>query len=297
MVSCSENAAGFGGSQIWLKPGEEMTVEDLLKASAIASANDATVCLAEYVAGSETAFVAMMNERAHQLGMSDTQFFCAAGLDTEGHQSSAADIAIMSRALLEHPMILNYTTVWMDSLRDGATQLVNTNRLVRFYQGATGLKTGTTSGAGCCLSASAERSGLGLIAVVMGAATSDDRFASARALLDWGFANYEFHQLEPPELVQPLPVSGGVASEIELFCAQPDGIVIEKGQLSALTQELVLPESVTAPILSGDAVGSVVVCVHGERVAEYPVFAANTVEKMTLPRAFVILGKKLFSMN
>ena len=167
-VTCSEVAAGFGGSQIWLKPGEEMTVEELLKAVAVQSANDATVCLAEYVAGSETAFVQMMNQKAAELGMENTHFACCAGLDHEDHYSTARDIAVMSRALLQYPKITEYTTIWMDTLRDGATSLVNTNRLVRFYQGATGLKTGTTNGAGCCLSASATRDGLGLIAVVLG---------------------------------------------------------------------------------------------------------------------------------
>ena len=189
-VVCSDTAAAYGGSQIWLKPGEEMTVDDLLKAAAISSANDATVCLAEYVAGSEEAFIGLMNQRAAELGMANTTFRCAAGLDQPGHLSTAKDVAIMSRALLGHPLILNYSTVWMDSLRGGETQLVNTNRMIRFYQGATGLKTGTTSGAGSCLAASASRDGLGLIAVVMGADTSDHRFAAARSLLDWGFANF-----------------------------------------------------------------------------------------------------------
>ena len=159
-VVCSDTAAAYGGSQIWLKPGEEMTVDDLLKAAAISSANDATVCLAEYVAGSEEAFIGLMNQRAAELGMANTTFRCAAGLDQPGHLSTAKDVAIMSRALLGHPLILNYSTVWMDSLRGGETQLVNTNRMIRFYQGATGLKTGTTSGAGSCLAASASRDGL-----------------------------------------------------------------------------------------------------------------------------------------
>ena len=161
-VTCSDTASGYGGSQIWLKPGEEMTVDDLLKAAAISSANDATVCLAEYVAGSEAAFVQLMNDKARELGMQNTTFQGATGLDSDGHLTTAKDIAIMSRALLEHPLILNYSTVWMDTLRGGETQLVNTNRLVRFYQGATGLKTGTTNGAGSCLSATATRDGLGL---------------------------------------------------------------------------------------------------------------------------------------
>ena len=164
-------------TRLRLKPGEEMTVDDLLKAVAVQSANDATVCLAEYVAGSEEAFVQLMNQKAAELGMENTNFACCAGLDNEGHYSTARDIALMSRALLRYPKITDYTTIWMDTLRNGATSLVNTNRLVRFYQGATGLKTGTTNGAGCCLSASASRDGLGLIAVVLGAGNSNDRFA------------------------------------------------------------------------------------------------------------------------
>lgn len=228
-VTCSEIAAGFGGSQIWLKPGEEMTVDDLLKAVAVQSANDATVCLAEYVAGSETAFVQMMNQKAAELGMENTHFACCAGLDNEGHYSTARDIALMSRALLQHAGITDYTTIWMDTLRDGATSLVNTNRLVRFYQGATGLKTGTTNGAGCCLSASATRDGLGLIAVVLGAENSDKRFTAARALLDWGFANYAAAEITPPEL-EPLPVTHGTASTVELTALPPtEGIVIPRG--------------------------------------------------------------------
>lgn len=178
-------------------------MDDLLKAVAVQSANDATVCLAEYVAGSEEAFVQLMNQKAAELGMENTHFACCAGLDNEGHYSTARDIALMSRALLRYPKITDYTTIWMDTLRNGTTSLVNTNRLVRFYQGATGLKTGTTNGAGCCLSASASRDGLGLIAVVLGAGNSNDRFAAARALLDWGYANLAAVNITPPEL-EPL---------------------------------------------------------------------------------------------
>ena len=233
-VTCSEAAAGFGGSQIWLKPGEEMTVDDLLKAVAVQSANDATVCLAEYVAGSEEAFVQLMNQKAAELGMENTNFACCAGLDNEGHYSTARDIALMSRALLRYPKITDYITIWMDTLRNGATSLVNTNRLVRFYQGATGLKTGTTNGAGCCLSASASRDGLGLIAVVLGAGNSNDRFAAARALLDWGYANLAAVNITPPEL-EPLAVIRGTAPTVELTAQPPaEGIVIPKGQREAM---------------------------------------------------------------
>ncbi len=296
-VVCSDTAAAYGGSQIWLKPGEEMTVDDLLKAAAISSANDATVCLAEYVAGSEEAFIGLMNQRAVELGMANTTFRCAAGLDQPGHLSTAKDVAIMSRALLGHPLILNYSTVWMDSLRGGETQLVNTNRMIRFYQGATGLKTGTTSGAGSCLAASASRDGLGLIAVVMGADTSDHRFAAARSLLDWGFANFMQAKLTPPEDILPVPVTGGVERQVEVICQPPEGILIEKGKLEAITQDVILPESVAAPVAAGQELGSIAVCVEGERVAEYPILAAEPVERMSFGKALSILFMTLIAMS
>ena len=290
-VVCSDTAAAYGGSQIWLKPGEEMTVDDLLKAAAISSANDATVCLAEYVAGSEEAFIGLMNQRAAELGMANTTFRCAAGLDQPGHLSTAKDVAIMSRALLGHPLILNYSTVWMDSLRGGETQLVNTNRMIRFYQGATGLKTGTTSGAGSCLAASASRDGLGLIAVVMGADTSDHRFAAARSLLDWGFANFMQAKLTPPEDILPVPVTGGVERQVEVICQPPEGILIEKGKLEAITQDVILP------VAAGQELGSIAVCVEGERVSEYPILAAEPVERMSFGKALSILFMTLIAMS
>ena len=296
-VACSDTASGYGGSQIWLKPGEEMTVDDLLKAAAISSANDATVCLAEYVAGSEAAFVQLMNDKARELGMTNTTFQGATGLDSDGHLTTAKDIAIMSRALLEHPLILNYSTVWMETLRGGETQLVNTNRLVRFYQGATGLKTGTTSGAGSCLSATATRDGLGLIAVVMGADTSDHRFAAARSLLDWGFANFMKAALVPPENILPVPVTGGVETQVEVTCLPPEGILIEKGKKEAITQDVILPESVAAPVEEGQELGTIAVCVDGERVAEYPILAASGVERMSFDKALGILGRTLIAMG
>ena len=297
-VACSEFAAGYGGSQIWLKPGEEMTVNDLLKAVAVQSANDATVCLAEYVAGSESAFVQRMNERAAELGMGNTHFACAAGLDEAEHYSSARDIAIMSRELLRHPLITDYTTIWMDSLREGATSLVNTNRLVRFYQGATGLKTGTTKGAGCCLSATATRDDLGLVAVVLGAANSDGRFSAARALLDWGFANYTVAKITPPEEIGVMPVTRGTEGEVELLCQPPqDGIVLEKGKEGSIQQTVTLAESVEAPVVAGQEVGKVLVTVDGKQVAEYPVLTADEVPRMTFGRAFCRLSEALLAIN
>ena len=189
-VSCSEHAASMGGSQIWLEVNEEMTVDELLRASVIASANDATVALAEAVAGSEDAFVRLMNEKAAALGMKNTTFVNACGLDADGHLTTARDVAIMSSALIKHSLIKKYSTVWMDALRDGKSELVNTNKLVRYYSGATGLKTGTTSKAGCCVSATAERDGMELVAVIMGGENSNERFSGAKKLLDYGFANW-----------------------------------------------------------------------------------------------------------
>lgn len=288
-VTCSDTAAAYGGSQIWLEPGEQMTVDELLKAAAIASANDATVCLAEYVAGSELAFVELMNKRAQELGMKNTTFKCAAGLDNEGHLTTARDIAIMSRELMRHPTIKNYTTVWMDSLRGGTTELVNTNRMVRFYNGATGLKTGTTSGAGSCLSATAERDGLGLIAVVMGAPTSDDRFAAARALLDWGYATYQSISLSAPDPLGPLPVHGGTQPEVAVQPVLPQGVVVQKNKAELLQQQVTLPERLDAPIEQGQEIGSVTVTAEGETLLTYPLTAACAVPEMTLGRALGLL--------
>ena len=230
-------------------------------------------------------------------GMENTNFACCAGLDNEGHYSTARDIALMSRALLRYPKITDYTTIWMDTLRNGATSLVNTNRLVRFYQGATGLKTGTTNGAGCCLSASASRDGLGLIAVVLGAGNSNDRFAAARALLDWGYANLAAVNITPPEL-EPLAVIRGTAPTVELTAQPPaEGIVIPKGQREAMTQTVNLAESLEAPIAAGTEVGTVTVTVEGQTVASYPVVTAAAVERMTFGRAFQRLGQGLLAMG
>ncbi len=342
-VTTSDLAAGYGGSQIWLKPGEQMTVDELLKATAIASANDATIALAEFVAGSQTAFIDEMNKKAAQLGeqmtvdellkataiasandatialaefvagsqtafidemnkkaaqlgMKNTTFKCAEGLDTEGHLTTARDIAIMSRELMKHELIKKYTTVWMDSLRGGQTQLVNTNRLIRFYDGATGLKTGTTSGAGSCLSATAERNGLGLVAVVMGAPTSDIRFASARSMLDWGFANYTSVKLE--QLQHPkLPVVGGTVKSVSLKSTPPSGVVVEKNKASLIESQIELPESVPAPIKSGTELGRVIVRVDEQIVAEYPIVAVEDIEKMTFGKAFSMLLENLILLK
>lgn len=298
MVVTSEYANSMGGSQIWLKVGEEMSVNDLLKAVAISSANDAAVLLGEHVAGSNDAFVAMMNERAQELGMVNTNFVNATGLDEPGHETTARDIAIMSRELMKHPRIAEYSTVWMDSLRDGATELVNTNKLVRFYNGCTGLKTGTTSGAGSCLSATASRDGLSLVAVVMGCATSDDRFASARGLLDYGFAN--FQSVTPPSVepeLTPVAVLKGVENEVRVVPDDAGSYVIEKGTEDAMTQETTLVTDVEAPVEAGQILGTVEVVVNGEVIGSYNLRAAADVERMTIWRAFKKLLVCMLRMN
>lgn len=259
-VTASHDACAKGGSQIWLKEGEVMTVDELLRASFIASANDACAALSELVAGSETAFVQMMNDRAAELSMKDTYFENCTGLDddTEKHLTSAYDIAIMSRELLKHKWVTRYSTVWMDTLRDGATELTNTNKLVRFYEGTTGLKTGTTSKAGSCLSASAERNGTHLLAVVMGAPTSDVRFADAKALLNWGFANYTAVRLAvDPSLVVPVNVRHStVKSVMPEICGEKKALVEQKYK-DGIEQKITLPVDVEAPVSKKQVLGKV----------------------------------------
>ena len=293
MVTCSQHAADMGGSQIWLEPNEQMSVHDLLKATAVSSANDAATCLAEYVAGSEEAFVAMMNQRAQELGMKNTVFKNTNGLDAEGHLSTARDIAIMSMELLKHPKILEYTTIWMDSLRGGETQLVNTNKMIRYYDGATGLKTGTTDGAGSCLSAAPTRNGMTLIAVTLGSATSDERFYTAKKLLDYGFANYELANIQPMSAETPVKVTGGVENEVTVEPQPPEPLVLPKGRSQEITQEIELMPQVSAPVEKGQTVGRVIVKLGEEEILTYPMVASQSVEKMTLPRALCILFKAM----
>ncbi|MDR1805504.1 MAG: D-alanyl-D-alanine carboxypeptidase [Clostridium sp.] len=295
-VTASRNAAGKGGSQIWLKEGEVMSVEELLKAAAIYSANDACTALGEHIFGSEEAFVDALNRRARELGMGDTHFDNGTGLDdaTTTHLTSANDVAIMSRELLKHPAILSYTTVWMDYLRDGETQLVNTNKLVRFYEGATGLKTGTTNKAGCCISASAKRGDLQLIAVVMGSPNSDERFNGAKALLNWGFANYA--ALTPvldPALVPPVKVLRGTSEEIQPKLPQIAPVVMKKGEEGKLKQEIQLALDVQAPVEEGQLLGRVIYSLDGKTLAEYPLTAPAAVEKMSFGEMFLRLLRAL----
>ncbi len=288
-VTASKEACSKGGSQIWLEEGEQMTVEELLKAAAVASANDACEALGEYVAGSSTAFVKMMNERAKELGMRDTNFENCTGLDdtAENHKTSAYDIALMSCELLKHQRITNYTTIWMDSLRDGKTELTNTNKLVRFYEGATGLKTGTTSKAGCCVAASAKRNGLHLVAVVLGSESSDARFASARQMLDWGFANYESVALSVDGAQIPaVTVLHGMEDSIRVRMPDTKNILLPKGKADSLTQEIDVAATVEAPVEAGQLLGRVYFKSDGETVCTYDLCNDTLVERLTFREAF-----------
>ena len=288
VVPVSEHAYGMGGSQIWLEPGEQLTLEEMLKAICISSANDAAVAVAEYIGGSEDAFVQQMNDEAARLGMTSTHFENACGLDETGHLSTARDVAVMSREmLLHHNEIADYCTIWTDTLRGGATQLVNTNKLLRSYQGITGLKTGTTGGAGVCISASAERDGLGLVAVILGAPSSKDRFDAARTLLDYGFANYQSLTAElPADAPKTLPVARGAEETVELSYTAPGSFLAAKGDDAQLEVQLALPESVEAPVAAGQQLGTVTVLRGGQTLAEYPVAAANDVAALSFGLCF-----------
>lgn len=282
-VSASEHAGSMGGSQIWLEPGETMTVDELLKASVIASANDATVALAEAIAGSEEGFVVMMNERAKQLGMNSTIFKNCTGLDAEGHLTTAHDVAIMSCQLIKHELIKNYSTVWMDTLRGGESELVNTNKLVRFYKGTTGLKTGTTSGAGYCLSATAERDGLQLAAVIMCADTGANRFEDAKKLLNYGFANYKFSEIVPEiEDNTTVDVEKGTEKSVSVKPSNNFGLLLKKTDGSSIKQETVIKESLKAPIKKGDCVGNINIYIGDEQVGSIDLVADGDVPRKTM---------------
>lgn len=296
MISCSETAAAMGGSQIWLKPGEEMSVHDLLKATAVVSANDATVLLAETVAGSEEGFVAQMNERAQQLGMEHTHFANATGLDAENHYSCARDIAVMAAELLRHDKIREYTTIWMDTLREGKSELVNTNKLVRFYPGCTGLKTGTTAKAGYCLCASAQREGLSLIAVVMDAPSSKERFADAQKLLNYGYANYRVTRVEnPPESTGMAAVEKGVVSQVSFAPSAVFSALLGRQKASEIVSEIHLEEPLQAPIREGDRVGQVEFLLDGEPIGSVDLVAGESVERLTFSAAVRMIFSMLFS--
>ena len=296
IVPVSEHAYHMGGSQIWLEPGEQLTLDEMLKAICISSANDAAVAVAEFIGGSEPVFVERMNARAKELGMQSTTFRNACGLDAEGHLSTARDVAAMSRTILNTcPEVLHYTGIWTDTLRGGATQLINTNKLLRRYEGITGLKTGTTGGAGICISASATRNGLSLIAVILGAPSSADRFDAATTLLDYGFGAYEAAPLPKLE-AQPLQITvrGSAAGSVPLdYSALPETVLVEKGSGASLHTELTLPEELEAPVEQGQTLGKAAVYQGEALLEEYEVRAATDAPRMTVRDAIGLLWQSL----
>jgi len=294
-LSASAHAASMGGSDIWLKEGETMTVDDLIKATVIMSANDAAVVLAENVAGSEEAFVQRMNEKAQELGMKDTVFKNCNGLDEEGHVTSAHDVALMSRELITHEKIFDYTLTWIDYVRDGQTQLVNTNKLIRSYNGITGLKTGTTSQAGSCITATAERDSLHLISVILGADSTDHRFQDAAALLDYGFANWAVTVPEAPEL-ELVPVTGGMEETVPAKVGEMPKLLMKAAERGKVEQTVEINQELAAPVREGDVIGKVTYRVNGETVAQVEITAAGNVEAVTFSSAFSYLLHSFFTM-
>lgn len=296
-VTASTEVSKLGGSQIWLKEGEAMSVDDLLKATAVYSANDACSALGEYIAGSSQGFVKLMNERAKELGMLNTNFENCTGLDdtAQNHVTTAYDIALMSRELISHKLILNYTTIWMDSLRGGKTELVNTNKLIRFYKGATGLKTGTTAKAGCCLSATAERDGLNLIAVVLGSDNSNDRFDGAKAMLDWGFSNFSSVKLEiDKSLITNVNVLKGFENSITPVIPESISVTVEKGKEQNIKQTVDLAVDVEAPVERGQVLGSVAFTVDGETLCSYSLTSENDINRLTV---FEVFKRMIMALN
>ena len=294
MVTVSANAAGMGGSQVYLKEGEQMPVDTLIKCVAVASGNDAAVALAEHLRGSESAFVEDMNRRARELGMKDTCFLNCTGLPAQGHVTTAYDIALMSRELIsKYPEIREYTTIWMDTIRDGTFGLTNTNRLIRFYEGATGLKTGSTDSALFCMSATAERDGMELIAVVMKCPTSAKRLEDARTLLDYGFANYSLAQVYPEVPLAPIPVLLGEQAQVQPQLERECRILVKKGQEGQVTTSLTLAQDLEAPVEAGQKVGQFEVMVDGKTVDIVDIVTPQGVSRLTTGGIFSRLLQKM----
>jgi D-alanyl-D-alanine carboxypeptidase (penicillin-binding protein 5/6) len=292
MVTSSEYAASMGGSQIYLEPGEQMSVHDMLKAIAVASGNDASVAMAEHIYGSEETFVKAMNDKAKELGMNDTNFVNCNGLDADNHYTSAYDIALMSRELLKHPKIHDYLTIWIDSLRDGKFGLANTNKLIRFYPGANGIKTGSTGKALYCLSASAKRDGMQLIAVIMAAPNTKERFNAATKLLDYGFANYSIVSgAKKGELVGELDVLKGITNKVNLVTASDFNALIKKGQQGNIDKKVNIADNLHAPVEKGQKVGEIVFSAGGEEVGKVDVITSEAVEKVSVDKVFIKLVK------
>ncbi|MBE6972730.1 MAG: D-alanyl-D-alanine carboxypeptidase [Ruminococcaceae bacterium] len=294
MVSTSAYAASMGGSQVFLEEGEQMSVHDLLKCIAVSSANDAAVAMAEHLTGSEAAFVEKMNARAAELGMNDTHFSNCTGLPVADHYTSAYDIALMSRQLvLNHPDIQSYSTIWMDTIRGGAFGLSNTNRLIRFYNGATGLKTGFTDSALYCLSATAERNGMELIAAVMKSPTSDDRFQAAKTLMDYGFANYSLTTVHPDRALAPVTVLLGEQEQVQPRLARECRLLLERSGSGEVATELLVAADVAAPVEEGQQLGKMIVRVNGEVRDEVPIVADRGVNRLSLPGIFLGMFRRM----
>ena len=297
LVSASEHAASMGGSDIWLKPGENMTVDDMLKATVIASANDAAVALAEYVSGSEEEFIQQMNEKAKTLGMKDTVFKNCNGLDEDGHITSAYDVALMSRELMKHKKIFDYTTTWIENIRGGKTQLVNTNKLIKSYKGITGLKTGTTGKAGSCISATAERDNVKLISVILGASDTKDRFSSASKLLDYGFANWAIVKPElPKDSLKSVKVINGMTDSVGTEVTLDSSVLVPKGKVKEIKHEISFNENVNAPVKKGQKLGKIIYKLDNEVIKQYDICAKNDVPEITFNSAFKFLTKYLLKM-
>ena len=297
-VPCSETASSMGGSQIWLETGEELTVHEMLKAICVVSANDCVVAMAEFLAGSEEAFVQKMNTRAKELGMNDTYFKNSHGIDEDGHLTSSYDIALMSKELLNnHPIITEYTTIWMDNLRDGSSELTNTNKLVRTYNGCTGLKTGSTSLALYNLSASATRDNLSLIAVVLRAPTTKIRFSEAKKLLDYGFTSYEYKDLgKKYSIIQNVSVTKGTANNVNLVLENDCGSLIKKGDSKNIQQEISINENICAPINKGDVLGNVNFYIDGNLISTVNLVAESDIPKKNLINTFEYISSLWFNV-
>lgn len=296
-ITASAHAASMGGSDIWLEEGETMSANDMIKATVVASANDAAVALAEHLCGSEEVFVQKMNEKANQLGMKDTVFKNCNGLDEDGHITSAYDVAVMSRELMKHEMIFDYTSIWLDNLRDGKTQIVNTNKLLKTYKGITGLKTGTTNDAGCCMAASATRGDMSLVAVVLGCNSGKERFSDAAALLDYGFANFSVTQLKAPDdLPKTIKVDNGMQKNIGIGCDINSSIVLDKNSGSKIVSKIDLPESIEAPVASGQKLGTVTYSLDGKAVKSFEITASQHAEQISFASVFSVLLNSIISL-
>lgn len=297
-ISCSENARSMGGSQIWLNETEQLTVDEMLKAICVVSANDCTVAMAEHLAGSEELFVKQMNDKAITLGMNDTVFKNCHGIDEDGHVTSSYDIALMSKELLQnHPSITNYTTIWMDSLRDGKSELVNTNKLIRTYEGATGLKTGSTSLALYNLSASSTRDNLSLIAVILRAPTTKIRFSEAKLLLDYGYNTYKFEKVSNKgDMLQSVDVQKGSQSSVNLVFENDSGVLIKKSDSSKVTQELILNENITAPISKEQHLGVMNYYIDSELVSTVNLVAEKDISKISVTNMFSYISELWFNL-